>query len=119
MIVQFSCSTSYSSLYGVVDGFNMDKLIRREQAAPTTTPSTTGSDTNLASIAISMLSISSKNTSWSADNGKEETIDHNNIPKDVGDQCSHKNDQSKIIAKSDLADFSNNLIVNTTGAQQQ
>ena len=66
-----------------------------------------------------MSNISSKNVAQSADNDKEETIDFNDIPKDVCDQCSLKNDQSKIIAKSNLANFSNNLTLNTAGAQQQ
>ena len=82
-------------------------------------PLTTRSDVNLVSIATSMSNISSKNVAQSADNDKEETIDFNDIPKDVCDQCSLKNDQSKIIAKSNLANFSNNLTLNTAGAQQQ
>ena len=67
----------------MVDGLNMDKLFTLEQAAPTTAPLTTGSDINLASIANLMSSISSKNVVQSADNDKEETIDYNNMPKDV------------------------------------
>ena len=65
----------------MVDGFDMDQIFTRRQAAPTiTVPLPTGSDTNLASIATLMSSISCKNAAQSADNDKEETIDYNNMP---------------------------------------
>ena len=51
-------------------------------------------------------------------NDKEETIDQNNIPKDIRQQCSLKNDPSKIIAKSNLINFRNKLTFETTGVQK-
>ena len=102
----------------MVDGLTMDKLFTTKQIAPTTAPPTTRSDANLASVANLMSSISNKIAAWSVNNKKEETIDYNNIPKDGWDQCSLKNDPSKIIAKSVLFNFSNKLTVDTAGAQQ-
>ena len=86
----------------MVNGFDMDQLFSKRQAAPTTTPSTTGCDTNLASIATLMSNISSKNAAKSANNDKEETISYNNMPKDVQERCSLKNHPTRIIAKEIL-----------------
>ena len=67
----------------MVDGLNMDKLFTSEQVAQNTAVLTTGSDANLAFIATSMSKISSKDAIQSANNDKEETIDYNNMSKDV------------------------------------
>lgn len=69
----------------MVYGFDMDMLFTREQVAPTTAPPTTGSDTNLASIATSMSSFGGGNVAQLADNDKEETIYYNNMPQDIHD----------------------------------
>ena len=119
MVVQLFCSAIYPSLYSMVNGFDMNGSNMREQAAPTNALSATGSDKHLASIATLMSSISSNNAAQSANNDKKEMIDCNNVPKDTCDQYSLKNGTFKTIAKSDLADFSNNLTVNTPDAQQQ
>ena len=86
--IQFSCTIIYPSLNGKVAGLNMDKLFTMEQLAPTTTPFTTGSDTNLASIATSKLTISSKNHAKLAEYDNVEIINYNNtscqqMPKNI------------------------------------
>lgn len=106
IVIQLFCTRIYSLLHDMVDRFDMDKLFSRKQTVSITAPPTTGNNINLASIATSISSISSKNTAQLADNDKEETINYNNMLQDVRDQCSLKNNPSKIIAKSYLVDFS-------------
>ena len=92
MVSSFSCSTIYLSLDGMVDGFDMDKLFKPAQTAPTTALSTTGSDTSVRAISTTMTNINSKNAACSADNDKEEIMDYNYMPKDICERCHLKND---------------------------
>ena len=65
-----------------------------------------------------MTNISSKNAARSADNDKEETIEYNDMPKDVCDRCHLNYDTVKIFVRKHLADFSQNLIVDKSNIQQ-
>ena len=84
----FSYSSTYSTLDNMVDGFDMNKLFIRQQAAPTTVLATTRRDASLAAISTAMTNcknISSKNVAHSADNDndKEETIDCKDMSTNV------------------------------------
>lgn len=67
--------------------------------ALTTVPLATIGNTSLAAISTLMTNISSKNTTNSADNNKEETIKYNNMPKDACERCHLKNNPVMIITK--------------------
>ena len=65
-----------------------------------------------------MTNIIINNASRSAVNDKEETINYNNMPKDICERFSLKNNTSKAIAKRHLADFSNKLTLDNASVQQ-
>ena len=102
----------------MIDGFDMDKLFTRQQAAPTTILSTMGSDASLVAISAAMTIISSKNAARSVDNDKDELIDYNNMPTYVCERYNIKNDPFKIIANQHLTNFSNKLTIDKSIVQQ-
>ena len=117
--IQFSTSSIFPSMSGIVNGLNMDELFGTKQAVPTTTTSTFGNGANLASITTLMLTtMSSKNATNHADSDKEETIDYNSIPTDVRDHCALKNYPDKIIDKGYLVDNNNKLTFDFHGTRQ-
>ena len=64
-----------------------------------------------------MSNNNSDNGAKSANNDKEETIFYIDMPKNVREQCSPKNDPTQIIANI-FGRFSSKLTVDTAGAQQ-
>ena len=89
----------------MVDGFDMDMLFTKAQSAPTTVPSTTGSDASLRAISTAITTISSKNTACLSNTDKDKVIDGNNMPKDIRERCHFKNYSVKIITKRNLVAF--------------
>jgi hypothetical protein len=118
VVIYFSCSAVYPSLVGMIDGFDMDQLFTRRQAAPASVTSPSSGDKSLEAISTAMTNISSKNAARSADNDKEETIDYKDMPKDVRERCHLKNDPVKIIAKRHLIKFNNTLTLDKANVQQ-
>ena len=62
--------------------------------------------------------ISSKNAANHVDSDKEETIDYNDMSKDVQERCALKNHPDKIIAMGDMKDYHNDLTTDQHDAQQ-
>ena len=82
--VRFLFTRIYWSVSGMVNELKMDQLFTMEQAPPANAPLTAGNNANVVYIATFMLTgLSCKNTASYADTDKEETIDYNEMPKDV------------------------------------
>ena len=101
----------------------MDELFSKKQDVSTTALSTTTAGNHLASIATTMLTtltgLTSKNAANYANANREETIDYNDIPTDVGKQCALNNHSEKVILIGDMKPYQNNLTMVKHGAKRE
>ena len=87
----------------------MDKLLSKKQTVLT--------NTFLTVISTTVGGVTSKNAANHASSDKIKTIDYNDMPTDLWEQCAFGNYSNKIVAMENTTDYHNDLTFDQHGAK--